>query len=126
MSNRRHDIDWLRVLALSLLMVYHVAVIFQPWAYMIYFIQSERPVESIWILMGLINIWRIPLLFIVSGMGVCFSMARRNWKALLKERTVRILFPLLFGSFCIVPLYGFVYQKFNYIEPTYFPNPGHL
>ena len=76
--------------------------------------------------MGLINIWRIPLLFIISGMGVCFAMRRRNWKELLKDRAKRILLPLIFGSFFIVPISGYLYQKFNNLDPMYFPNGGHL
>ena len=76
--------------------------------------------------MGIINIWRIPLLFIISGMGVCFAMRRRNWKELLKDRAKRILLPLIFGSFFIVPISGYLYQKFNNLDPMYFPNGGHL
>ena len=76
--------------------------------------------------MGLINIWRIPLLFIISGMGVCFAMRRRNWKELLKDRAKRILLPLIFGSFFIVPISGYLYQEFNNLDPMYFPNGGHL
>ena len=125
-SHRRYDVDWLRVLAFSLLIIYHISIIFQPWAYLIYFIQSGKSLESIWIFMGLINIWRIPMLFIISGMGVCFAMTRRNWKELLKERTIRILFPFLVGLFLIVPLHVFIYQKFHYLELTYIPNAGHL
>ena len=89
--NRRYDIDWLRVFALGLLIVYHISIVFQPWSYFIYFPQSEKPLESIWLVMGLINIWRIPLLFIISGMGVYLGMRRRNWKELLKDRIIRIL-----------------------------------
>jgi len=123
---RRHDVDWLRILALGLLIIYHISVVFQPWAYFIYFIQSEKPVESIWLAMGLINIWRIPLLFIISGMGVCFAMRSRNWKELLKDRTKRILLPLIFGSLFIVPVHGYIYQSFIGLDHIYFPNPGHL
>ena len=124
--NRRYDIDWLRVFALGLLIIYHISVVFQPWAYFIYFVQSEKPVESIWLAMGLINIWRIPLLFIISGMGVYFAMRRRNWKELLKDRTRRILLPLIFGSLFIVPIHGYLYQSFMGLDHIYFPNPGHL
>ena len=123
---RRYDVDWLRILALGLLIIYHISVVFQPWAYFIYFVQSEKPVESIWLAMGLINIWRIPLLFIISGMGVCFSMRRRGWKELLKDRTRRILLPLIFGSLFIVPIHGYIYQSFIGLDHIYFPNPGHL
>ena len=125
-TNRRYDIDWLRVFALCLLIIYHVSIVFQPWAYFIYFVQSEKPVESIWLVMGLINIWRIPLLFIISGMGVSFAMRRRNWKELLKDRTKRILLPLIFGSLFIVPAHGYFYQSFMGLDHIYFPNPGHL
>jgi len=123
---RRYDVDWLRVLALGLLIIYHISVVFQPWAYFIYFVQSEKPVESIWLAMGLVNIWRIPLLFIISGMGVCFAMRRRTWKELLKDRTRRILLPLIFGSLFIVPVHGYIYQSFMGLDHIYFPNPGHL
>ena len=76
--------------------------------------------------MGLINIWRIPLLFIISGMGVWFAMRRRNWKELLKDRAKRILLPLIFGSFFIVPISGYLYQEFNNLDTMYLPNGGHL
>ena len=41
-SERRHDIDWLRVVAIGLLLIYHVAIVFQPWAMLIGFIKSDR------------------------------------------------------------------------------------
>ena len=124
--NRRYDIDWLRVFALGLLIIYHISIVFQPWAYFIYFPQSEKPIESIWLVMGLINIWRIPLLFIISGMGVYLAMRRRNWKELIKDRTKRILLPLIFGSFIIVPIHLYIYQAFMGLGSAYFPGPGHL
>ena len=31
-STRRYDIDWLRSIAIFLLMFYHAAIVFQPWA----------------------------------------------------------------------------------------------
>ncbi|SVC15058.1 uncharacterized protein METZ01_LOCUS267912, partial [marine metagenome] len=53
---RRHDVDWLRVLALGLLIVYHVVVSFQPWAHYIFFIQNKQSLEWLWIFMGMINV----------------------------------------------------------------------
>ena len=124
--NRRYDIDWLRVFALGLLIIYHISIVFQPWAYFIYFPQSEKPIESIWLVMGLINIWRIPLLFVISGMGVYLAMRSRNWKELIKDRTKRILLPLIFGSLIIVPIHVYIYQAFTGLGSAYFPGPGHL
>ena len=123
---RRHDVDWLRVLALGLLIVYHVVVSFQPWAQYIFFIQNKQSLEWLWIFMGMINIWRIPLLFMISGMGARFAMERRNWKQLLKDRTVRILLPFIFGLFCICPISVYFAMKYFGKEPQYIPNAGHL
>lgn len=121
--DRRHDIDWLRVVSIGLLLIYHIALVFQPWGS---FIQSERTSAAIWLPMSLFNVWRIPLLFLVSGMGVWFAMEKRNWKQLLLERTRRILLPLLFGSFCIVPIHTFILQKYYQQEVVYSPSLGHL
>ena len=44
-SERIYDIDWLRVIAIGLLLIYHIAIIFQPWALFIGFIKSEESVE---------------------------------------------------------------------------------
>jgi glucan biosynthesis protein C len=125
-SERRHDIDWLRVIAIAMLLIYHIALVFQPWAKYIGFIQSVESSESIWIPMAMINVWRIPLLFFVSGMGMCFAMRRRDWRQLLADRAKRILLPLVFGSFFIVPIHIFIFQKYYGEELAYVPSVGHL
>jgi glucan biosynthesis protein C len=125
-TNRRYDIDWIRVIAIGLLLIYHVAIGFQPWGMMIAFITNSTSWVSLWIPMTMINVWRIPLLFFVSGMGVYFAMQNRNWKQLLKERTFRILLPFVFGMFCIVPLHLFIWQRYYNFDMKYTADPGHL
>ena len=44
-STRRYDIDWLRVIAIGLLLVYHIGIGFQPWGVFIKFIQNDQPLE---------------------------------------------------------------------------------
>ncbi|MEP4534112.1 MAG: acyltransferase [Cyclobacteriaceae bacterium] len=124
--NRRYDIDWLRVIAIGLLLIYHVAIGFQPWGVFIGFIQSSSPLESIWVPMSMLNVWRIPLLFFVSGMGVYFAIQNRSWKHLLIERSKRILVPFLFGMVAIVPLHILLWQHFYQQDLTYNAHPGHL
>lgn len=123
---RRYDVDWLRVIAIGLLLIYHLAIGFQPWGMMIGFIVNEKTWESLWFPMSMLNIWRIPLLFFVSGMGVYFAIQNRNWKQLIMERGKRILLPFIFGIFCIVPLHLYLWQQYNGWELSYLPNPGHL
>jgi len=125
-SDRRYDIDWLRVIAIALLLIYHGAIGFQPWGVFIGFIQNNNSMESIWVPMSMLNVWRIPLLFFVSGMGVWFAIQRRNWKQLLLERSKRILLPFVFGMAAIVPLHVLIWQQYYHQDMAYMFNPAHL
>ena len=40
-SQRRHDVDWLRTLAMGLLIIFHIVLSFQPWAALIGFPQER-------------------------------------------------------------------------------------
>ncbi|MGB8374709.1 MAG: acyltransferase family protein [Salegentibacter sp.] len=125
-TQRRYDIDWLRVIAIGLLLIYHIAIIFQPWAMFIGFIRSDELMEGLWKPMSMLNVWRIPLLFYVSGMGVYFAIQKRTWKELLLERSKRILLPYIFGIIAIVPLHFLLFQKYYHLPFEYYAHQGHL
>ncbi len=124
--NRRYDIDWLRVIAIGLLLIYHVAIGFQPWGIMIGFISNKDSWQSLWLPMTMLNVWRIPFLFFVSGMGVYFAMQHRSWKQLIQERSLRILLPYLFGMVCIFPVSTLILQHYYNWKLDYSVNAGHL
>ncbi len=124
--NRRYDIDWLRTIAIGLLLIYHTAIGFQPWGMMIGFITNEESWDVLWIPMAMLNVWRVPLLFFVSGMGVFFAMRHRGWKELLKERAVRIFLPFVFGTMAVFPISSWLWQRYYGFPETYGPHPGHL
>lgn len=126
LPTRRYDVDWLRVIAIGLLLIYHVAIGVQPWGRMIGFITSEDSWSALWIPMTLLNVWRIPLLFFVSGMGVYFAMRTRSWRQLLVERSQRILLPYVFGMFAIVPLHLWLLRHYYGMNQQYVWSPGHL
>ena len=125
-SQRRYDIDWLRVIAIALLLFYHTAIGFQSWGLMIGFITNKEPWTGLWTPMTLLNVWRIPLLFFVSGMGVFFAIQKRDWKQLIKEREKRILLPFIFGMLCIVPIHWYILQSHYGWDLKYTAHPSHL
>lgn len=125
-TQRRYDIDWIRVIAIGLLLIYHVAIGFQYWGIMVGFITSNEPWGALWMPMSMLNVWRIPLLFFVSGMGVYFALHNKNWKQLLKERTQRVLIPFIFGIFVITPIHIYLWQIHYEWELHYTPAPAHL
>lgn len=122
---RRHDVDWLRVIAIGFLIVFHVLLSFQAWAGPTGFPQNDQTLDGLVPLVSFLSVWRIPLLFLISGMGVRFAMERRDWKALLRDRTVRILVPYLFGIAVLGPLLMTVAPRLGWDAP-YTLNFGHL
>jgi glucans biosynthesis protein C len=124
--NRRYDIDWVRVIAIGLLLIYHVAIGFQPWGIMVGFITNDKPWAPLWTPMAMLNVWRIPLLFFVSGMGVYFALQNRSWKQLLLERTTRIFVPFVFGMFVIFPISAYIWRHYYHFDQAYNIHPGHL
>ena len=122
---RRHDVDWLRTLALALLILFHIILTFQSWAASTGFPQNDELLEELVPFISMLTVWRIPLLFLISGMGVRFAMERRDWKQLLKDRTTRILVPYVFGLAVLGPVLGFGLPLLGW-EAEYMPNFGHL
>ncbi len=126
LASRRHDVDALRVVALLLLVLYHAGICFQPWAWLVGFPQARRPLDAIAAPMALLNVFRIPLLFFVAGVGVRFAVRARGPAALLGERARRILLPFVFGGLALVPAHVAVLQWLRKAPLAWEPGPGHL
>lgn len=97
---RRYDLDWLRVIAFSLLILYHTGMFFVSWGWHI-----KNNELALWmeLPMSWLNRWRMPLLFLISGMSIQFLLRKRNYGAFALDRLKRLGIPLLFGMFVIVP-----------------------
>lgn len=97
---RRYDMDWLRVLVFGLLIFYHVGMFFVPWGWHI-----KNNVEYSWLRypMLFLNQWRLPILFIISGMGTYYALNKRTALQFSMERIKRLFLPLVVGMLLIVP-----------------------
>ncbi|MFY0689395.1 MAG: acyltransferase family protein [Cyclobacteriaceae bacterium] len=98
---RRHDIDWLRIIAIVLVLYFHVAMIFtEEWEWHI----KNEELSYLWLEF---NFWlsqfRMPLLFFVSGYGTYLALRKRSAWQYTKERHNRLMIPLVFSMFAIVP-----------------------
>ena len=127
---RRYEVDSIRSIALLLLIAYHIVISFIVETKGIQFVVNPEGADDftgllIWFSQA-INIWRLPILFLIAGMALKFSSERRTIRKLLNERTIRILVPLLFCSIFIVPLQGLVFSRFYNQDFFWFPNPGYL
>lgn len=99
-AKRQYYIDWIRVLAFCILIFFHSGMFFVSWGWHVKNNEvnyiMEYPME--WL-----HLWRLPLLFFISGVGVSFAMKSRTGWQFIGERTKRLLLPLVFGMFVIVP-----------------------
>ncbi len=99
-SIRRPDIDSLRVLVFALLILYHVGMVFVPWGF---HLKNNVTYEWLTLPMQFVNQWRLPLLFVISGMGTWYALASRNGRQYAGERVKRLLLPLVFGMVVVIP-----------------------
>jgi len=115
---RRHDLDFLRVFVFALLIFYHVGMVFVPWDF-----HLKNNVIYDWICypMWFVNQWRLPILFLISGMGTYFALQKRTGKQFAIERIKRLFIPLLFGMMFIVPPQVYVERLYtNQFTGSYF------
>lgn len=96
---RRHDLDWVRVCAFGLLVLYHVGMYYVSWDW---HIKSPGAGEALEPFMLLSSPWRLSLLFMVSGAASAFLLTKMP-KGFLGSRSWRLLLPLIVGMVLIVP-----------------------
>ena len=100
---RRYDLDWVRVCAFGILVLYHVGMYYVSWDW---HVKSPHASETIEPLMLLSSPWRLSLLFLVSGSATAFLLAKTP-KGFMGSRSWRLLLPLIFGMLVIVPPQSF-------------------
>ncbi|WP_420150248.1 acyltransferase family protein [Spirosoma sp.] len=99
-AQRRYDLDWLRIIAILILVFYHTGMIYVSWGFHIKSAEHSQPMEEV---MRWLHRWRMPLLFFISGAGTFFALRRRSYGSYAGERVRRLFIPLVFGMFVIVP-----------------------
>ncbi|HHP7240026.1 MAG TPA: acyltransferase family protein [Cyclobacteriaceae bacterium] len=97
---RRYDLDWLRVIVFLLLILYHVGMFFVPWSW---HIKNNVIYDWLQLPMLFVNQWRLPILFVISGMGTSFALSYRSAGQFIKERNLRLGIPLVVGMLLIIP-----------------------
>ena len=96
---RRYDLDWLRVFAFGMLIFYHVGMFYVTWDW---HVKSPNASPALEPAMLLVNPWRLPLLFFISGVAIRFATDRTRLREFLPQRLLRLFLPLAFGMFVIV------------------------
>jgi glucans biosynthesis protein C len=100
-SKERYDfLDWLRVIAIFVLFFFHTGMIFVGWGW---HIVNSQTIPSLQWPMDIAHRLRMPLLFVIAGAGIWFALQRRGIGQFLRERTLKLILPLIAGMFLVVP-----------------------
>lgn len=119
-QQRRHELDWLRVLAFALLILYHIGMAYvADWGW---HIKSDYQSEWLQNLMLWSNQWRMSLLFLISGAAISYQLRRHAGGRFLSSSAGKLFLPLLFGSLVIVAPQSFVELKVQ----GYIPDMSYL
>lgn len=98
-AGRLYFLDWVRIIAFFLLILYHVGMYYVTWDWHVKSPYASDKIES---LMMLTSPWRLSLLFLVSGVASGFMLTKLSAGKFMRQRSWRLLVPLVFGMFVIV------------------------
>lgn len=110
-NERKYFIDWLRIGLIISVFFFHVGMIFRPEQWHVNSTESFPFLDPI---MWWLHLWRMPLLFLVSGVGTYYAIGKKTSWQYLKERFRRLYIPFTFGFFTLVPLMVYIERIDNY------------
>jgi glucans biosynthesis protein C len=119
--NRRHELDWLRVLLFALLVPHHIAVGFVDWGAEIYgFVNNQLAGDGMTLFIYWSHSWRLPSLFMIAGIGTWFLTGRGCGPRFIGGRLLRLLVPAVFGAAALNVFGGYAIALMTSDPPGFF------
>lgn len=100
LQERRYDLDWLRLIAIIILLFFHTGMWFNHWGW---HVKNSELTYSFQYWMIWSHFFRMPLLLFISGAGTYMALGSRTAGQFRTDRFKRLFIPLLFGMFVVVP-----------------------
>ena len=99
-KKRFYDIDWLRVLGMAGIFLFHNARFFneEDWH-----VKNAQLDFGMSVFVAILNQFIMPLFFVLSAMATYYALQHRTGSAFIRERASRLLIPLIFGIFVLIP-----------------------
>lgn len=111
MPKRRYDLDWLRILVFGLLILFHTGMFYvENWGWHAKSLYQSQFLENI---MLIVEPWRMPVLWLISGIAIRFIMAKVSVWRFITMRSLRLLLPLLFGILLVIPPQLYIEMSYN-------------
>ncbi|MCI8496894.1 MAG: acyltransferase family protein [Clostridiales bacterium] len=108
---RKVYIDHLRLLCILLLFPYHAAMAWNYWGEGNYILLGSNAFISSFVVAA--SPWYMTLLFVLAGMSTKYSLKNRSYKQYIRERSCKLLLPLLAGILTILPVMTYLADQVN-------------
>lgn len=93
-TTRRIDIDWLRVLSILTIFIFHSGRFFDT---IDWHVKNTRQYDLVTAWTAFLAAWIMPLIFVVSAASTFYALGSRSIGVFLKDRALRLLVPLIIG-----------------------------
>jgi len=99
-ADRRIDIDWLRVITVLSVFVFHCGLFFR---FTDWHLKKQQQYMIFEIVSNFMMLWIMPVIFSISAAASIIVLRSKTPLAFLKDRIIRLFIPLVFGVFVLVP-----------------------
>ena len=110
---RHYGLDWLRIGAFMLLILHHIGRAFSPGDWLV----KLDSIEWLNVPMLFLTPWRLALLFLIAGFASRALLSRTGLAGFLRERSARLLLPLLVAMVLIIPPQSWINLVLNHDYP---------
>jgi glucan biosynthesis protein C len=106
---RRFDIDWLRIIAILMVFVFHSSRFFDTFDW---HVKNQTTYQGVQLWTMFLSNWGMPLIFVISGASIYFSVGKIG--KFVKSKTMRLLVPLIAGAFTHVSIAVYLERRTHY------------
>lgn len=93
---RRHDLDWLRIIGILAVFVFHSTrfFTFSDWH-----VKNVATYAAAQTFTDILDLWIMPFMFVLSGASVFFSLQKGKTGKFILDKVLRLFIPVLVGVF---------------------------
>lgn len=104
-KKRYYDIDWLRVLGMLTIFLFHLARYFNDDDWHVKNFELDFGMS---VFVGILNHFIMPLFFVLSAFAIFYALKKRTNSVFMRERVLRLLVPLGVGIFTHIILQVYI------------------
>ena len=111
-SPRVNYLDWLRVLGILLVFIYHSTRFYnvEDWV-----VKNNIWYPSVQVWNTFVTSFMMPLMFVISGASLFYALGKGGFGKFLKDKTLRLLVPLLVADLTMISLQAYLYATAHHL-----------